>query len=803
MPDFQKILNSGRAILFDGAMGTLLQARGMKPGDSPEGFGMARPEVVAEVHAEYLRAGADVITTNTFGGTGYKLFAMDVFEVNKTMALAARKAAGGSGFVAGSVGPTGKFMRPLGDVSFRELVEAFKVQIKGLAAGGADLILAETHFDLAEARAVAVACREVCDLPLGVSMTFEGDRSLTGTGPLTFIDAVQNMGVDLIATNCSSGPDGMAEVIRAMTPRLSTPLLAEPNAGLPELVDGETVFRLGPEEFAHEVSAFLDLGVTCLGGCCGTTPEHITALAKAVEGRTVLRPEARPGELALTSRSQSAVIAADLPVTIIGERVNPTGKKQLAEELAKAELTTALRMAREQHEAGAPVLDLNVGAAMVDEPVVLPLLAEKIAADLPMPLSLDSSNPEAIRAALNAYPGSPLVNSISGEPGRMAELGPLCKLYGAPFILLPIKGRKLPISAPDRIAIIEELVQEADGLGIPRRLILVDVLALTVSSKPEAAAASLEVIRHCRDVLRLPTVIGLSNISFGLPARDLVNSAFLSMCVGQGLAAYIGNPGSARLREAQAAAEVLACRDAGAERFIADYSDWKAGLGGGGGGARGAEKKPRAAAKNLREAVIKGARDAVGGMLDKALAEGREPGAIVDEDLIPGITEVGEMYERREYFLPQLLHSAETMQAAFERLKPLLEADATGEKKATVIIATVEGDIHDIGKNIVILMLKNYGFEVVDLGKDVPADTIVDAAAEHGAAVVALSALMTTTMVRMQETVDLIAKRGLTAKVMVGGAVLTQEYADSIGAHGYAPDAVGAVKLARELAEMP
>lgn len=781
-------------------MGTLLQARGMRAGESPEGFGMANPGVVAEVHAEYFRAGADVLTTNTFGGTAYKLFAVDVFEVNKVMAQAARKAAGDQGFVAGSVGPTGKFMRPLGDVSFRELVEAFKAQIRGLAEGGADLILAETQFDLAEARAVAVACREVCDLPLGVSMTFEGDRSLTGTGPLTFIDAVQNMGVDLVATNCSSGPDGMAAVIREMTPRLSTPLLAEPNAGLPELVDGQTVFRLGPEDFAREVSAFLDLGVTCLGGCCGTTPEHIKALSRAVEGRAVMRSEAPAGVLTLTSRSQSAVIGADLPVTIIGERVNPTGKKQLAEELVRAELGTAMRMAREQHEAGAPVLDLNVGAAMVDEPKVLPLLAEKIAAELPVPLCLDSSNPLAIRAGLDAYPGSALVNSISGEPGRMAELGPLCKLYGAPFILLPIKGRKLPISAPDRIEIIESLLEEADSLGIPRRLVLVDVLALTVSSKPEAAAASLEVIRHCRDSLNLPTVIGLSNISFGLPARDLVNAAFLSMCIGQGLAAYIGNPGSARLREAQAASEVLACRDTGAERFIAGYSGWKAGEGGGGGAAGPAEKR-QSAAKNLREAVIKGAKDAVDGMIQEALDQGREPGAIVDQELIPGITEVGEMYERREYFLPQLLLSAETMQAAFEKLKPLLEQNPAAEKKATIVIATVEGDIHDIGKNIVILMLKNHGFEVVDLGKDVSAETIVDAVAEHNAQVVGLSALMTTTMVRMQETVDLIAKRGLPAKVMVGGAVLTREFADSIGADGYAPDAVGAVRLAKELAE--
>ena len=797
MPDFRKLLSGGRAVIFDGAMGTLLQARGMRAGDSPEGFGVKNPDVVAEVHAEYIRSGSRVVTTNTFGGSPYKLGAdLDAYEINRAMAAAARKAAGDGAFVAGSVGPTGKFIRPLGDLTFREMVEAFKVQVKGLFDGGADLILAETHFDLAEARAVAVACRETCDLPLGVAMTFEEGASLTGTKPLTFLDAVQNMGVDLVATNCSSGPEGMAEVVRAMALRLSTPLLAQPNAGLPELVDGETVFRLGPEDFAAQVSGFIELGATCLGGCCGTTPEHIAALSRAVADKSVSAPGRRGGELVVTSRSASVLVSPRTACTIIGERINPTGKKVLAEELAAGTLDAALQLGLEQYEAGAPILDVNVGAPMVDEAGILPLLTEKLSAKLPAPLCLDSSDPAAVRAALDAYPGSALVNSISGETGRMSELGPLCKLYGAPFILLPIKGRQLPVSAAERIRIIEEMLAEADDLGIPRRLALVDVLALTVSSKPEAATAALEVIRHCREELNLPTVIGLSNISFGLPARDLVNSSFLSMCIGQGLAAYIGNPGSVRLRESQAAAEVLAGRDKDASRFISGYQHWTPGEGGGAAPASGPAK---AEAATLKEAVIKGVKDAIRPMLEKILQEGADPGEIVDKELIPGITEVGDMYERREYFLPQLLASAETMQLAFAVLKPLLEERATGQKKATVIFATVEGDIHDIGKNIVILMLRNYGYEVVDLGKDVAAEKIVDAAVEHDAELIALSALMTTTMVKMRETVELVAERNLDAKVMLGGAVLTREFADSIGADGYAPDAVGAVRLAGEL----
>jgi 5-methyltetrahydrofolate--homocysteine methyltransferase len=401
-----------------------------------------------------------------------------------------------------------------------------------------------------------------------------------------------------------------------------------------------------------------------------------------------------------------------------------------------------------------------------------------------------------VRAALDAYPGSPLVNSVSGEPGKMEELAPLCKLYGAPFILLPIKGRKLPVSAPERIAVIEELLAQADEIGVPRRLVLVDVLALTVSSKPEAASAALEVIRHCKESLGLPTVIGLSNISFGLPARDLINSAFLSMCMGHGLTSYIGNPGSASLREAAAASEVLLGRDENAENFIAAFQDWSPGSGG---GATAGTEKPSKKVASLKEAVVRGARDDVLRLTEEALDAGRSPADLVDEELIPGITEVGDKYEKREYFLPQLLLSAETMQRAFERLRPLLEEDARGEKRGMVVIATVEGDIHDIGKNIVILMLRNHGFEVLDLGKDVSAATIVEAAEKAGADIIALSALMTTTMVKMGETVELARETGLGAKVIVGGAVVSDDYADSIGADGYAPDAVGAVRLAEKL----
>ncbi len=445
----------------------------------------------------------------------------------------------------------------------------------------------------------------------------------------------------------------------------------------------------------------------------------------------------------------------------------------------------------------AHVLDVNVGAPLVEEATLLPELVQTLVSRFRSPLCLDTSDPVAVRAGLDAYPGSPLVNSISGEAGRMELLAPLCRDYGAPCILLPLEGKDLPVTAAARRVIIDRLVRQALDLGLPKRLLMVDVLALTVSSKAEAAKACLETIEYCTRELGLPTVFGLSNISFGLPARALLNSAFLSMSMAKGLAACIANPGAPLLREALLAAEVLLARDPQAERFIAHYAGWKPGTPGTEGGGPALVTKKRAA--TLEDAVIQGDKDGIVPLLDQALAEGADPFALVNEKLIPAITRVGDSYERRECFLPQLILSAETMQQAFERLKPLLEAAAEGSKRPVVIMATVEGDIHDIGKNIVNLMLRNHGFDVVDLGKNVPAGAIVDAAAEHGAQIIGLSALMTTTMVRMRDVVELVRERKLDVKIMIGGAVVTEAFAESIGADGHALDAVSAVRLAERL----
>ncbi|MDL2306432.1 homocysteine S-methyltransferase family protein [Desulfovibrio sp. OttesenSCG-928-C06] len=826
----EAVSGSGQTRLyFDGGLGTMLQNRGLPSGVSPEVFCLERPEVLQSIHEAYARAGSDVVTTGTFGGTSFKLpKGMDPVEFNRTMAQIARKAADASGrrvFVAGSVGPTGKFLQPLGEVSFSELVASFETQIRGLAQGGADLIVIETQIDIAESRAAVIAARNVCDLPIGVTMTFEDGVTLTGSSPEVCVATLANLGVDFLGTNCSAGPEQMRGTVERILAASPVPVLVQPNAGLPELIDGETVFRLPPEPFAAITAEFAEAGAILLGGCCGTTPAHIAAL----RSRTENLPQALPrgasdsshgGVISLTSRSRLVQIGLGQEFTLIGERINPTGKKQLSQELVDGETKMALRYATEQIEAGAAVLDVNVGAPMVNEVERLPQLASLLSSRYELPLSLDSSNPEAIRAALEFCPASPLVNSISGEPGRMELLGPVCRDFGAPFILLPLQGSRLPVLASERIAIVEALLEEMEKLGIPRRLAMVDILVLSVSSKPEAASECFKFIRYCADVLKLPTTAGLSNISFGLPARELVNASFLSMGAACGLNAAIVNPGSVRIQEAVAAARLLLGHDKDAASFIDKYSGWTSGAPGNasgaapaGSGTAGGTLTPAsgaassvagAAAANvksaLEEAVIKGLREDILPLVEDALKEGVPPFEIVNSRLIPGITEVGAMYERKEYFLPQLLRSAETMQTAFGRLKPLLEESGEAGVKPKIIMATVEGDIHDIGKNIVNLMLGNHGFEVIDLGKDVSADKIVQAAEESGACLIGLSALMTTTMVRMRDTIELLKDRNLPQiKVMIGGAVVTENFARSIGAHGYSTDAVGAVRLAREL----
>ena len=826
MSNFINFLHSKRYICFDGGMGTMLQSRGLLPGVSPEVFSLERPDVLKGIHVEYVQAGADIITSNTFGGTSLKLpKELEVISFNRKMAQIAKEATQGHGrpvFVAGSVGPTGHFVQPLGELTFREMVEIFKQQIQGLVAGGVDLILAETHFDLAEVRAVVVAAREVSNLPIGVSMTFENGVSLTGTRAEIFKETMLNMGVNLIATNCSAGPAEMQNVVTSLIANCPVPVLVEPNAGLPELENGNTVFRLGPEEFATRTVEFAKAGARLLGGCCGTTPAHIAALRKKLDSLPAPAPlPPMRKALAVTSRSQAVYIGLDQSIKIIGERINPTGKKQLTAELQAGEFSLALRYAEQQLNAGAPILDINVGAPMVDECALLPSLVQAVAGQYQLPLCVDSSNPKAIELALEAYPGSALVNSINGEPGRIETLAPICLKYGAPFLLLPLTGGDLPFTGKERIAILEKMLTQLESLGVPNNLILVDVLALAISSSPVAGKAALETIAYCQE-RNLATAVGLSNISFGMPAREILNSAFFTMAAGAGLCACIANPENQRLQDALAASNALLGLGAGVDNFVSNYAQWTpssppatsaissgtTGVGGasGLGGDTPATSSQSSSAQNssntlsLEQAVINGRKNEILPLVEAALQAGEKPFAIVQDKLIPAITVVGEKYERKEYFLPQLLKAAETMQTAFSRLKPLLEEDSQNSASRPVIImATVEGDIHDIGKNIVILMLSNHGFEVIDLGKDVKAEEIVAAAQKYQAPLVGLSALMTTTMVRMEDTIKLIKEKGLNTKVMVGGAVVTEDFANSIGAAGYSEDAVSCVRLAKKL----
>lgn len=804
MRDFRQALNAGHFLLLDGAMGTMLQSAGMPAGVSPMRFCLDRPDILQGIHAAYIEAGSDILTTCTFGGSRFKLPPeLNVEDFNAAMAKAARNAADAAGrpvFVAGNLGPSGHFVKPLGPLEPLDLVDAFRQQVRGLLRGGVDLIFIETQFDLAEVRAAVMAARSECDLPIMASMTFEQGVSLTGSTPEIFAETMQNLGVTVLGVNCSAGPEQMAPVVEELLAYSRVPVLVEPNAGLPELVDGETVFRLDPDSFAQKTAAFAAAGVQVLGGCCGTTPAHIASLKRAVQGLGYRKPVCRVGlgSITLTTRSSLVRVGEDSSLTIIGERINPTGKKQLTAELQAGEYGLALRYADEQIAAGAPVLDVNVGAPLVDETVLLPELVQRLTGRCQTPLSLDSSNVDAIAKALPYCPGSALVNSISGEAGRMERLGPLCRDWGAPFILLPLKGRNLPVQAAERIAILEVLLEQAEALGIPRRLLMVDVLALAVSSKAEAGRQCLETIRWCTRE-GLPTTIGLSNVSFGLPARELLNSTYLALAVGAGLTSCIGNPANARLAEVRDASDVLLGRDQNAAGFIAGYAQWTPGGGGGVTEGAAAGRAARSVSTTLEEAVLRGDKENAVHLVEKELEAGADAMTLVQEKLIPAITEVGSRYERREYFLPQLIRSAETMQMAFGRLKPLLEAQRGSEKRPVIVLATVEGDIHDIGKNIVALLLGNHGFDVVDAGKDVKAEDIIRCACEHDARIVGLSALMTTTMVRMEDTVRLVREQNLPIRVMVGGAVVTQAFADSIGADGYSADAVGAVRVAKSL----
>ncbi len=786
-----------RVLILDGATGTLMQASGMPQGVCPEDFGCKNPGPVGAMHAAYKDAGADMVTTFTFGGNRFKLSeygVKDAYAINRELARICRRAVGDNHLIAGDIGPTGRFIEPFGDLAFEDAVAAFKEQVKGLIDGGVDMLTIETMLDIQETRAALIAVRELTDLFTIVTMTYEPHgRTLSGTDPVSALITLQALGASAVGCNCSTGPEDMLGLIRAMKPYATVPLVAKPNAGLPRLVDGRTVFEMNPEDFARHARALAEAGVNLLGGCCGTTPVHIRAVVGAVKGLTPTPPQVTSLS-GLSSARGHLLLKPGAPLAVIGERINPTGKKALQAELKEGKLGIVRQFAHDQEKTGAALLDVNVGVPGIDEAATIRAAISLLATITDLPLCIDSARVEAVEAALRLYPGRALINSISGEKAKLERLLPLAKKYGAMFILLPLTDEGIPATAAERRGVIERIFEQALAHGFSKDDLVVDALTMTVSADQRAALETLATIEWCTHTFGARTVIGLSNVSFGLPERRWINAGFLAMAAAKGLSLAIANPENAELMNIKLATDVLSGRDPGARAYIERFGAPAAPA------ARpeAATGKEAAPVELVHRAILEGDRETILARVENALEKSLSPDTLVNDVMIPAIRRVGELYEAKTYFLPQLIASAEAMQKAFSRLEPLIKKTGTGSPKGRILMATVKGDIHDIGKNIVILLLKNNGFEVIDLGKDVPHEHIIMSMQEHRPDLVGLSALMTTTMVNMPEIITKARAAGLSCPFMVGGAVVTEAYALSIGAT-YAKDGVEGVKVAEML----
>ena len=791
-----------RILLLDGATGTELAKRGMPTGVAPEAWVAEHPETIAAIHSEYFSAGSDIVYAPTFGANPLKLaeFGLEAeTEALNGKLVALCRAAHPGKLIFGDVAPTGQLVEPYGELGFETCVSAYKRQIAALVAAGADGIAIETMMDLQEARAALIAARETApDLPVIVSMTFEaGGRTLTGNPPEAALVTLQSLGADAFGCNCSTGPVEMAGIIRALKPYANVPLVAKPNAGVPHLRDGKTVFDLGPAEFAAETARLVEAGAGIVGGCCGTTPAHIAALKTAVAGAKV--PEIGAKKRGVVASAQTfRRLAVDEPFAVIGERINPTGKKLFQGELREGKLEIAKRFASEQTAQGAAILDVNFGLAGIDEAATMRRAVGELIKVTPLPLSIDTVNPAAAEAALRLYPGRALFNSISGEADRLAQVLPVAAKYGAMLILLPLDDRGIPMTTADRMKVLDRILAEAARYGYTPDDCAADALIMTVSAEPQAARVSLDFIRKCHDERKMNTVCGLSNVSFGLPGRPQLNLAFLGLAAGNGLNLAIANPSAPGIMDLAASRDALLGRDARLERYLARFTPAAAAPTPAAASAP-AEKPALSPCEALSQAVVCGRREAALAELRRALDAGVAPQKLVDEVLIPAITAVGEKFEKKEYYLPQLLQSAEAMKAAMAELEPLLlESGGRKTDGPVFVLATVQGDIHDIGKNIFSLLLRNHGFNVIDLGKDVPAARIAEAARKYDAKIVGLSALMTTTMPRMKEVVELFKAEKLDIPVFVGGAAVDETFAESIGAY-YGADAMSSVRLALEV----
>ena len=826
-------------IYLDGATGSNLVKAGMPSGVCPEQWILEHREVMLQLQKEYVQAGTNILYAPTFTANRVKLAEYHLEKnmssmIHDLVAISKEAAADTPGhpvYVAGDITMTGEQLRPMGKMELEDLIAIYKEQILCLVDAGADLLVVETMMSLAETRAALIAAKEVCDLPVIATLTFEADgRTLFGTDAKTAAVVLEGLGASAIGANCSTGPAQMEGIISDMVSVTMIPIIAKPNAGLPFLDEnGTTCYNMEAEEFTEEMQVLVNVGATILGGCCGTTPEFIRQLhdrfGTVAQATAARRPE---GIRYLTSERITHSFGLEDGFFVVGERINPTGKKALQAQLREGNFEKVIQFAEEQETCGAKVLDINMGMSGIDEKLCMLRALEEVSGVTNLPLSLDSSYVEVLEAALRNYPGRALVNSVSLETEKFEKLLPIVAKYGAMFILLPLSDAGLPKDIEEKKEIIHKIYDRALSLGMRKEDIVVDGLVATVGANPKAALETLETIRYCKSN-GFATICGLSNISFAMPERGFVNTAFLTLAIQSGLTMAIANPSQEMLMSCALATDLLLNKEEAALRYI-EYA--------GGVKERREEKEAELSRKlalleqqgtkadstdntevpsavtaskdtpqinemqeKLKTAVLKGNRNGIVKITNEALESGEKPVELLNQVLLPAINLVGEYFDQGKYFLPQLIASAEAMKNSIEVLEPLLQTGNSGEEMPVVVIATVEGDIHDIGKNLVALMLKNHGFHVIDLGKDVPQAKILETAKEHHAEFIALSALMTTTMQRMREIVAAAKQEGITAKIIIGGAVITQEYADEIGADGYSKDAADAVKLAKSLME--
>ena len=788
-----------KIVLLDGATGSNLLKRGMPAGVCPEQWILENPEVLQGLQQEFVQAGSDIVYAPTFTANRIKLAEYglqdNIAQMNKDLVRISKEAVDGKAYVAGDITMTGEQLAPMGTLDFEELVDVYKEQIGFLAEAGVDLLVVETMLSLQECRAALLAAKETCDLPVMVTLTFNEDgKTLFGTEPSAAAVVLSSLGAAAIGVNCSAGPDKMIPIIQEMAQYTDIPLIAKPNAGMPELQpDGTTEYNMNADEFVMHTKELIAAGAEIVGGCCGSTPEFIEKLYQYT--KTYVKPEKKEKNLRVLSSERRALkIDLDGKFLIVGERINPTGKKALQAELREGNYTRVLDFAREQEECGASILDINVGMSGIDEKKTMLEVIEEVSMATKLPLAIDSSHVDVIEAALRRYPGRALINSISLEKDKFEKLIPIAAKYGAMFILLPLSDEGLPENLEKKKEIIDTIYEAAVKAGMKNTDIVVDGLVATVGANKNAAKETLETIRYCKEELQLATICGLSNISFGLPDRSFVNTTFLTMAILNGLTMAIANPSQEMLVKCAYASDLLMNKENADMEYINTINRLKKDE------TEAVVSKVEKTLKELiYEDVLKGNKATIVAKVKDAVEQGEEASVLLNDILIPAINEVGDLFDKQKYFLPQLISSAETMKIAIDYLEPYLQSGQDNDNLPTIVIATVEGDIHDIGKNLVALMLKNYGYRVIDLGKDVSKETIIETAIKEKADVIALSALMTTTMQEMRNVITYAGEKNVNAKVIIGGAVITEDYAEEIGADGYSKDAADAVKLVKRL----